>query len=159
MWSVGFWMPSAHSTFSSVQFSHLVVSDPLDCRMPGSLSIMNSRSLLTLMPIELVMPSNHLILCHLLVLPLSFFPTIRVFSNESALCIRWPKYRSFSISLSTEYSGLIFFKMDWISLQSQGLSRVSPTPQFKSISFLVLIFLYSPALTSIRDYWKNHYFY
>ena len=82
----------------------------------ASLSITNSRSLLKLMSIESVIPSNHLILCrHLLLLP-SILPSIRVFSNESVLCIRWPKYWSFSISLSNEYSGLISFRMDWFDL-------------------------------------------
>ena len=78
----------------------------------------NSWSLLKLMSIESVMPSNHLILCHPLFLPPSIFPSIRVFSNESALCIRWPKYWSFSfsISLSNEYSGLIYFRIDWLDL-------------------------------------------
>ena len=92
----------------------------------ASLSITNSWSLLKLMSIELVMPSNHLIICHPLLSP-SIFPSIRVFSNESVLHIGWPKYWSFilSISLSNEYSGLISFRMDWlISLLSKGLSRV-----------------------------------
>ena len=89
-------------------------------------SIINSRSLPKLMSIESVMPFNHLILCHPLLLLPSIFPSIRVFSNESALCIRWPKYWSFSfnISPSNEHSGLISIRMDWISLQSKGLSRV-----------------------------------
>ena len=89
----------------------------------ASLSISNSRSLLKLMSIELVIPSNHLILCHPLLLPPTNFPSIRVFSNESVLPIRWPKYWSFSftISPSNEYSGLISFRK---SLQSKGLSRV-----------------------------------
>ena len=99
----------------------------MDCCMPASLSITNIRSLLKLMSIESVMPSNHLILCHpLLHLP-SIFPSIRVFSNESVLRIRWPKYWSFSfgISPSNECSGLISFRLPgWISLQSKGLSRV-----------------------------------
>ena len=84
----------------------------------ASLSITNSRSLLKLMSIESVMPSNRLILCQPLLLPPSIFPSIRVFSNESALWIRWPKYRKFSynISPSNEYSGLIFFRMDWLNL-------------------------------------------
>ena len=84
----------------------------------ASLSITNSRSLLKLTSIELVMPSNHLVLCHPLLLLPSIFPSIRVFSNESALCIRWPKYwsLSFSISPSNEYSGLISFRMDWLDL-------------------------------------------
>ena len=107
--------------FSSVQFSCSVVSDsatPWTAACQASLSITNSQSLLRLMSIELVMPSNHLILCcPLLFLP-SIFPSIRVFSDESVLCIRWPKYWSFSfnISPSNDYSGLISFRMDWLDL-------------------------------------------
>ena len=102
-------------TFSSVQLLSRV-----DSEIPwtaASLSITNSRSLLKLMPIESMMPSNHLILCRPLLL-LSIFPSIRVFSNESVLCIRWPKHWnfSFSISPSNEYSGLISFRMDWFDL-------------------------------------------
>ena len=90
----------------------------MDCRPPASPSFTISRSLLKLMSIELVMPSNHLILCCLLLLLPSVFPSIRVFSNELALCISWPKYWSFSfsISLSSEYSGLISFRIDWFDL-------------------------------------------
>ena len=84
----------------------------------ASLSITNSRRLLKLMSIKLVMPSNHLILCHPLLLPPSIFPSIKVFSNESVLCIRWPNYRSFSFSISPSnvYSRLISFRMDWLDL-------------------------------------------
>ena len=102
-----------------VQFSHSVVSDSLQPHAhQASLSITNPQSLLKLMCIKLVMPSNHLILCHPLLLPPSIFPSIRVFSNESILCIRWPKYWSFSFSISpsNEYSGLISFRMDWLDL-------------------------------------------
>ena len=88
----------------------------MDCSTPGLPGVTNSRSLLKLMSIELVMPSNHLILCHPLLLLPSIFPNIRVFSNESVLCIRWPKYWRFSISPSNEYSGLISFRMDWLDL-------------------------------------------
>ena len=122
------------------------------------LSSIFSQSLFKLLSIESVMLSNHLILC----LPLLFssiFSSIRILSNELALCIRWPKYWSFSlsISLSNEYSGLISFRMDWLDLLAiQGTQESSPTPQFKSINSSVLSFLYSPALTSIHDYWKNH---
>ena len=86
----------------------------------ASLSITNSQSLPKFTSIELAMQSNHLILCHPLLLPPSIFPSIRVFSNESALCIRWPKYWSFSfnISPSNEHSGLISFRMDWLALLS-----------------------------------------
>ena len=91
----------------------------------------------------------------------SIFPSIRVFSNESALRIRWPKYWSFSfrISSSNEYSGLISFTMDWLDplvVQESYSQESSPTPQFKSINSSVLSFLCSPTLTSIHDYWKNH---
>ena len=108
---------------------------------------------------ELVMLSSHLILCPPLLLPPSIFPSIRVFPNQSVLRIRWPKYWSFSfnISLSSEYSGLISFRMDWLDLLAvQGTLESSPTPQFKSINSSILSFLYSSTLTSICDYWKNH---
>ena len=100
--------------FSSVHVWLFVT--PWTAAHQASLSITNSQSLLKLMSIESVMPSNHLILCHPLLLLPSIFPSIRVFSNESALCIRWPKYWSFSfnISPSNEHSGLISFRMDWL---------------------------------------------
>ena len=106
--------------FSSVQsFSHVqLFVTPWTAACQASLSVNNSQSLLKLMSIELVMPSNHLILCCPLLLPPSVFPSIRVFSNESALRIRWPKYWSFSFSISpsNEYSGLISFRIDWLDL-------------------------------------------
>ena len=108
------------------------------------------------MSIESVMPSNHLILCcPLLFLP-SIFPSIRVFSKESTLCIRWPKYWNFSFRLSpsNEYSRLIFFKTGWISLQSKGLSNTT----VQKHQFFSAQFLYGPTLTSIHDYWENHSF-
>ena len=103
------------------------------------------------------MPSSHLILCHLLLLLPSIFPSIRVFSNDSVLRIRWPKYWSFSFSISPskEYSGLISFRIDWFDLVVQ---ESSPTPQFRSINSLALSFLSSPTLTSIRDCWRSHSF-
>ena len=127
----------------------------------ASLSITNSQSSPKPMSIESVMPSNHLILCCPLLLLLSIFPSIRVFSNESALCIMWPKYWSFSFSISpsNEYSGLISFRMDWLDILAvQGTLQEASTPQFKSINSSVLSFLYSPTLRSIHDYWKNHSF-
>ena len=127
----------------------------------ASLSIANSLSLLKLMSMESVMPSNHLILCRPLLLLTSIFPSIRVFSNESVLHFRWPKYWSFSFSISpsNEYSGLISFRIDWFDLLAvQGTQESSPTTQFKSINFSALSFLYGPTLTSIHDYWKNHSF-
>ena len=104
--------------FGSVVQSYWTLGNPMDCSTPTSLSITNSRNLLKLMFIESVMPSNHLILCCPLHLLPSIFPSLRVFSNESALSIRWPKYWSFSfnISPSNEYSGLISFRMDWLDL-------------------------------------------
>ena len=127
----------------------------------ASLSITNSRSLFKLMSIESVMPSNHLILCCPLLLPPSIFPSIRVFSNDSVVGIRQPKYYSFSfcISPSNEYSGLISFRIDWLDLFAVHSQESSPMPQFKSINSLVLSFLYSPTLTSIHDYWKNLFSY
>ena len=107
------------------------------------------------------MPSNRLMLCRPLLLPPSIFPSIRVFSSESVLRIRRPKYWSFSFSISpsNEYSGLISFRIDGLDLLVvQGTLESSPTPQCKSINSLVLNFLYSPTLTSIHDYWKNHSF-
>ena len=112
---------------------------------------------------ESVMPSNHLILCHPLLLPPSIFPSIRVFSNESVLHIRWPKYYwsfSFSISPPSEHSGLISFRMDWLDLLAvQGtLKSLLPTPQFKSINSSELSFSFLVQLTSIHGYWKNRSF-
>ena len=127
----------------------------------ASLSITTSQSLLKLMSIEWVMPSSHLILCLPLLLPPSIFPIIKVFSNESVLHIRWPKYWSFSFSISpfNEHSGLIFLRIDCFDLLAvQGTQESSPTPQFKSIDSSVFSFLYNSTLTSIHDYWKNHSF-
>ena len=109
-----------------------------------------------------VMPSNHLIHCHPLLLLPSIFPSIRVFSNESVLCIRWPKYWSFSFNISPpkEYSGLISFRIEWFALLAvqRTLKESSPMLQFKNICSSSLCLLYSPTLTSIHDYWKNHSF-
>ena len=116
---------------SSVQWlSHVrLFVTPWTAAPQASLSITNFQSLLKLMSIELVMPSNHLILCCPLLLLPSIFPSIRVFSNESVLCIRWPKYWSFSFSISpsTEYSGLISFQVDWLDLLAvqETLKRLS----------------------------------
>ena len=105
-------------SISSVAQSCPILCDPMDCSMPGSLFISNSWSLLKHMSIESVMPSNHLILCRPLLLLSSIFPSIRVLSNELALHIRWPKYWSFSFSISpsNEYSGLISFRIAWFDL-------------------------------------------
>ena len=108
--------------FRSVAQLCLTLCNPMDCRRQASLSITNSRSLLKLMSTESVMPSNHLILFCPFLLPPSIFPSNRVFSKESVLHIRWPKYQSFSFSISpsNEYSGLISFRMDWFDLSVQG---------------------------------------
>ena len=125
----------------------------------ASLSITNSRSLPKLMSIESLMPPNHLILCHPLLLLPSIYPSIRVFSNESVLCIRWPKYWSFSfnISPSSERPGLISFRMDWLDLPAV-LRTLKGLLQHHSskASILQCSALYGPTLTFIHDYWKNH---
>ena len=140
--------------FSCVQF--FVTS--WTAALKASLSFTISQNLLKLMSIELVMPSNHLILCFpLLFLPL-IFPSIRVFSNELVLHIRWPKYWSFSFSISplNEYSGSISFRMDWrldwSPCSPRDSQESSPAPQFESINSSVLSLLYGSTLTSMHDY-------
>ena len=127
--------------------------DPMDyIAHQAPLSSTVSRSLLKFTSIESVMPSNHLILCYPLLLVLSTFPSIRVFSNELALRIRWPKYWSFSSSPSRELSRLISFRIDWFDLLAlQGTLK----SLFQHHSPSALSLLYSPALTSIYDYWKK----
>ena len=138
----------------------LLFETPWTAARQASLSITNSQSLFKPMSIELLMLSNHLILCHPLLLPPSIPPSIRVFSNESTLHMRWPKYWSFSFSISpsNEYPGLISFRMELVGSASspRDSQESSPTPQFKSINSLALSFLHSPTLTSIHDHWKNH---
>ena len=122
---------SSVRSLSRVQF----FATPWIAARQASLSITNSRISLKLMSIESVMPSSHLILCRPLLLLPPVPPSIRVFSSESTLCMRWPKYWSYSFSIipSKEHPGPISFRMDgWISLQSKGLSRVSPTPEVKA---------------------------
>ena len=129
-------------TGSVSQFSHSVMSDtvnPWPTACQASLSITNSQTLLKLISIESVMPTNHLILCHSLLLPSSIFPSIRVFSNESVLLIRWPKCWSFSFSIgpSNEYSARFPLGWTgWISLQSKGLSRVFSNTTVQKHHFL-----------------------
>ena len=140
-----------HLGIYSVQFSSFqwlsrvwLLTTPWTPAHQASLSITNSRALPKLMCIESVMPSNHLILCHPLILLPSIFPSIRVFSNESALCIRWPKYWNFSFSIkpSNEYSRLISFRMDWLDLlQSKGLSRVFSNTTVQNHQFSAQLFL------------------
>ena len=148
--------------FSSVQLlSHVrLFATPWTAARQASLSINNSWSLLKLMSIESVMPSSHLILCHpLLLLPL-IPPSIRVSSNESILHMRWPKYWSFSFSISpsNEHPGLISLRIDWLDLLAvQGtLKSLLQLHSSKASIFLALSFPHSPTLTSIHDRWKNH---
>ena len=127
-------MAPGATQFSSVAQSCPNSVTPWTVARQASLSISNSQSLLKLMSIKSVMPSNHLLLCHPLLLLPSIFPSSRLFFNESALCIRWPKYWSlnFSISPSNEYSGLISFRMDWLDLLAiRGTLRSLLQPQFK----------------------------
>ena len=131
---------------------------PWTAARQASLSIANSRSLLKLMSIESVMPSNHLILCRPFLLLPSVFPSIMVFSDESVLSIRWPKYWSFSISPSNEYLRLISFRMDWLDLLAVQGTLTNLPQHHSSKASSALSFLYSPTLTSIHDYWKNHSF-
>ena len=137
------------SSVQSLTWIQLFVT-PWTAALQASLSITNSRSPPKPMSIKSLTPSNHLILCHPLLLLPSIFPSIRVFSNESVLRIRWPKYWSFSFSISPsdKYSGLFSFRMDWLDLLAvQGtLKRIGePVPQFKSINSLALTFLYIEA--------------
>ena len=148
--------------FSAVQFSRLVVSysaTPRTAARQASLSITNSWSLLKLMSIESVKPSNHLILCHPLLFLPAIFPSIRVFSSDSVLRIRWPKDWSFSFSInpSKEYLGLISLMMNWLDLLAVQGTLKSLLPHH-SINSSALSFLCNPLLTSIHDYRKNHSF-
>ena len=135
-----------------------LISTPLTAAHQASLSFTISQSLPKFTSIELVMQPNHSILCHPL-LP-SIFPSIKVFSNKSAVCISWPRYWSFNfkISPSNEYSGLISFKIDWFDLlatYSRDSQESSSVPQFVSINSSALCLLYGPALISVHDYWKD----
>ena len=141
--------------FSLVQsLSHVqLFVSPWIAACQASLSITNSQSLLKLMYIKSVMPSNHLVLCHPLLLPPSIFPSIRVFCNESVLCIRWPKYWSFSFSISpsNEYSGLISFRMDWLDLPAvQGTLKSQEEPGGRQIPL--------PISTCSQQGRKGHFF-
>ena len=150
-----------HDSVSSVQSLSRVwlFVTPRTAAHQASLSITSPQSLLKLMSIELVLPSNCLIFCHSLLLLPSIFPSIRVFSNKSALHIRWPKHWSFSFRSVPPMNIHDWFPLGWtgwISLQSKEPQESSPTPSFKSINSSVLSFLYDPTLTSMHDHWKNH---
>ena len=150
------------SKFSSVQSLSRVqlFATPWIAAHQASLSITNSRSLLRLMPIESLMPSSHLILCHPLLLLPTIPPSIRVFSSESTLRIKWPKYWSFSFSISpsSEHPGLTSFRVDWLDLLAvQGtLKSLLQHHSSKASIFRRSAFFTVPTLTSIHDYWKNH---
>ena len=157
--------------FSSVQFSSVSSVQSLShvqlfatqwtAARRVYLSITNFWSLLKLMSIETMMPSNHLILCCPLLLPPSIFPSIRVFSNDSALLIRWPKYWSFhfNISPSNEHPGLISFRMDWLDLLAvQGTLKSLLQHHSSKASILWCSAFFIVQLTSIHGYWKNHSF-
>ena len=149
--------------FSSVAQSCLTLCDPMNRSMPGLLihhQLPESTQTHVHQVGDAIQPFHFLLSRPLLLLP-SIFPSIRVFSSESVLCIWWPKYWSFSFSISpsNEYSGLISFRMNCLNLlpcSPRGSQESSPTPQFKSINSSVLSFLCSPTLPSIHDYWKNH---
>ena len=132
---------------------------PWTAARQASLSIYNSQSLPRLMSIELAMPSNHLILCRPFLLLPPIFPSIRVFSNESALCIRWPKDWSFSFSISpsNDYIGLISFRKDWLDLLAVQVTLKSLLQHYSSkASILWCSAFFIVQLTSIHDHWKNH---
>ena len=132
---------------------------PWTAALHAFLSITNSQNLLKLMSIKSVMPSNHLILCCPLLLLPSILPSIRVFSNESTICMWWPKYWNFSftISPSNEHSGLISFRMDWLDLLAvQGTLKSLLHHSSKASILWHSDFFIVPTLTSIHDHWKNH---
>ena len=148
-------------SYSSVQLLSRVwlFLTPWTAACQDSLSITNSRSLPKLMSIESVMASNHLILCRPLLFLPSIPPSIRVFSNESALCMRWPKYWSFSFSISpsNEHPGLISFRMDWLDLLAvQGTLESLLQHHSSKASVLLHSAFFIVKLSSIHDYWKNH---
>ena len=145
------------SSVESVSCAWLFATPWIAARQ-ASLSITNSQSLLEVMSIELVVPSNHLIVCHPLLLLPSIFPSIRVFSNESVLRLRWPKYWSFSfnISRSYEYSGLISFRIDWLDLLAVQGTLKSLLQHHSSKASILGRSAFSIVHNYIHDYWKNH---
>ena len=145
-------------SFVVKSLSHVqLFATPWTAACQASLSFTLSQNLLKLMSIASVIPSNHLILCRPLLLLPSIFPSIRVFSNESALHIRWPKCWNFSISPSSEYSGVISFRTDWFDLLAVQATLKSLLQHYNSKA-LILWYLHGPTLLSIREYWKNHIF-
>ena len=150
--------------FSSIQSLSRVqlFATPWTAARQASLSIINSWSLLKLMSIESVMPSNHLILCHPLLFLPSILPSIRVFSSEAVLCIRWPKYWSFSFSISpsNEYSRLISLRIDWFDFLAVQGTLQSLLQHYSSKASILQrsAFFIVQLAASIHDYWKNHSF-
>ena len=132
----------------------------MNCSTPSFPVLHHLPKLLKLVSIELVMPSNHLVLCHPLLLQPSIFPSIRVSSNELALSIRWPRYWSFSFSISpfSEYSELISFRVDWLDLLAVQRTLKSLLQHQSSKASVLHHSALCPALTSIQDHWKNHSF-
>ena len=157
-----FYSSFMYQSASSVRsLSHVqLFATPWTAACQASLSITNSRSPPKPKSIVSAMPSSHLILCRPLLFLPSIFPSIRVFSNESALCIRWPRYWSFIFSIrpSNEHPGLISFRMDWLDLLAVQATLKSLLQHHSSKAFnsSVLSLLHSPTLTSIHDHWKNH---
>ena len=141
----------------SVVQSCLTFCNPKTAALQASLCFTISQSLLKLMSIESLMPFNHLILCQLLLSPPSVFPRIKVFSIELVLHIRWPKYQSFSLSISTfnEYSGLTSFRIDWLDLLEVQGTLQSLLQHHSSKESILLSFVYGPILISVYDYWKK----
>ena len=156
---VGFCCTTTWISCSVQSLSHVrLFATPWTAARQASLSITNSQSLLKLMFIESVMPSNHLILCHPLLFPPSIFPSTRVFSSESVLRIRWPKFWNFSLNISpsNQYSGLIFFRMDWLGLLAVQETLKSLLQHHSSkASVLWPSAFFIVQLTSKHDYWKN----
>jgi len=143
----------------SVTLSCPTLCDPMDCSMPGFPVLHHLLGLLKLMSIESVMPTNHLILCRPLLLLPSVLPSIRIFSNEVALHIRWPRYWSFSFSPSKEYSGLISLRMDWLDLLAvQGTLKSLLQHRSWKASILWHSAFFMVQLSPVHDYWKNHSF-
>ena len=160
-WTIYGWPQNCHDAGCCSLVTKLcpTFSDPMDCTGQASLSFTIRWSFLKLMFIESVMLFNHLFLCQLLLLLPLIFPSIRIFFSESALHIRWPKYWSFNftISPSSEYSGLVSFRINWLDLFAvKGLSRVFFSTMIQSINSLALSLLNGLPLASIHDYWKNH---
>ena len=147
-------------SYSVQSLSHVrLFGTPWTAVRQASLSVTNSQSLPKLMSIKSVMPSNYLILCHPFLLPPSILPSNRIFSNESALCIRWPKYWSFSFSMSppNEYSELISFRLDWLNLLAvQGSLKSLLQHHSSKASIFWRSAFFTAQLISIHDHWKNH---